>query len=650
MSLRAAVATAKSAALLVLGLAFLAPESASSAVSYLPEEILSEAGGNAGAHQLAVDGSGRTTIVWQRYDGANFRVQSVRLASDGTPGAVRTLSPAGASAENPAIAIDGSDRTTIAWRQGEGAGTRIKALRLASDGSPGSAQSLSAADEDAFGPAVAIDSSDRATIVWRQEDGTGTRIQSARLAADGTPDPVQTLSEETEAAFDPALAVDGSDRATIVWSGHDGSEYRVRSVRLAADGAPEPIRTISPVGANGLEPEIAVAESGQATIAWEYAEGVVVLPLAGGSPSAIQAVRLGSDGIPEGAVQTLSSSAAGNAFDPAVAVDVAGRATIAWDGATFGTLDESASRIREVRLAADGTPGSVQTLSATGAGANGAQVAIDDSGRATIAWDRRDGPRRRVQAVRLDAGGTAGQIQDVSTAAASGLTPHVAIGPASRATVAWVRIEPGSTGRIAWSRALIGPPRTAIDSGPHGATADDSPTFRFSSTPDAGFECSLDGAATQSCAPPLTYTALRDGKHRFSVAAVDSDGADPSPAQRAFTVDTRVAGPSVRARKRQEQRGRRVIVRIRAGADERVEISGRGTIRSGTRVFALRATRRSSPAGERRVLRLTPSSRADDRSIRRLLNRGEHLRAKTAATLADPLGNETRRLRAVRLR
>ncbi len=626
------------------------PASAPAAVSYPSEQILSKAGGNAGAQRVAVDSVGRATVVWQRYDGADFRIQSVRLAADGTAGAVQTLSPAGASAENPAIAIDGSDRATIAWRQGDGAGTRIKALRLATDGTPGPVQTLSAEDEDAFGPAVAIDASDRATIVWRQDDGTGTRIQSLRLAADGSPDPVQTLSAESEAAFDPGLGIDGSDRATVVWSGHDGTEYRVRSVRLAADGSPGPVETISPAGANGLEPQIAVEESGQATIAWEHTAGVVILPLVGGTPSAIRAVRLGSDGTPEGAAQTLSPGAAGNGFDPSVAVDGSGRATVAWDGATFGSLDDSGSRIRSIRLATDGTPGPVRTLSAAGGGADNSQVAIDDSGRATIAWDRFDGSSHRVQSVRLDAGGLPSQAEDVSVAGASALLPQLAIDPAARATIAWVRIDPGETGRIASNRAVIAPPQTEIESGPAGPTADDAPTFRFVSAPDAEFECSLDGSAPEPCVSPRSYAALPDGRHSFSVAAADSDGTDPTPARRSFTVDTRVARPIVTAPRIQKQSGRRVVVRVRAGAGEPVELRGRGAIRRGRRSFGLRAARRSAPAGRRKVLRLTPSHRFDSRRIERLLARGHTLRARVVVVLTDRLGNTSRRTRVIGIR
>ena len=82
-------------------------------------------------------------------------------------------------------------------------------------------------------------------------------------------------------------------------------------------------------------------------------------------------------------------------------------------------------------------------------------------------------------------------------------------------------------------------PQTTIDSGPSGLTNDSTPTFGFSSEVGAGFQCRVDNAAFAACTSPHTTAAMTDGSHTFEVRATDAAGnTDPTPAQRAVTVDT----------------------------------------------------------------------------------------------------------------
>jgi hypothetical protein len=95
--------------------------------------------------------------------------------------------------------------------------------------------------------------------------------------------------------------------------------------------------------------------------------------------------------------------------------------------------------------------------------------------------------------------------------------------------------------RVLRRECPVDPPDTTITSGPSGTTRNPTPTFAFTfSVGPATFECSLDGTPFAPCASPLTTPRLRDGTHAFAVRAVDQAGyADPTPATRAFAVDTR---------------------------------------------------------------------------------------------------------------
>jgi hypothetical protein len=82
-------------------------------------------------------------------------------------------------------------------------------------------------------------------------------------------------------------------------------------------------------------------------------------------------------------------------------------------------------------------------------------------------------------------------------------------------------------------------PQTTITSGPAGPTNDTTPTFEFSSEPDATFECKIASADFEACTSPHTTDPLADGTYTFEVRASDLAGnTDATPASRTLQVDT----------------------------------------------------------------------------------------------------------------
>jgi uncharacterized protein YjiK len=87
------------------------------------------------------------------------------------------------------------------------------------------------------------------------------------------------------------------------------------------------------------------------------------------------------------------------------------------------------------------------------------------------------------------------------------------------------------------------PPDTTIDSSPVSLTTSTRAHFAFSASEPgsaiARLECSLDGAAFDTCAAALDYTGLADGVHTFRVRAVgNATHVDPTPASFTWTIDT----------------------------------------------------------------------------------------------------------------
>ncbi len=85
------------------------------------------------------------------------------------------------------------------------------------------------------------------------------------------------------------------------------------------------------------------------------------------------------------------------------------------------------------------------------------------------------------------------------------------------------------------------PPSANITSGPSGFSNNPSPSFTFSSSEAATYQCSLTGPGINtgfvSCSSGKSYTGLLDGSHTFSVRATDGVG-NSSTTSRTWTIDT----------------------------------------------------------------------------------------------------------------
>jgi hypothetical protein len=266
---------------------------------------------------------------------------------------------------------------------------------------------------------VAVDSHGQATVVWAAAGPGGTTlVQAVRLPATGLPGPTQTLATIPAGAPQlcpcPEVAIDPLGRATVVWQTWDeaAAHRRIQVVQWSSDGALGPVRTLSGATFDSWHQDLAVDQAGRATVAWL------------GDGDAVESVRLGPDGLPE-VVRTLSGP--GAAGHPEVALDPIGRATVTWS---------SSEGVQARRLDDAGVPGPLRTVSPPGEAAAAPQVVVDSHGRATIAWWRGSGAYE-IKSVRLGEDGVPGPVQTLSPADMNVLEPDLAIDSLGRVTVAW---------------------------------------------------------------------------------------------------------------------------------------------------------------------------------------------------------------------
>jgi hypothetical protein len=335
--------------------------------------------------QVAVDSDGDAVFVWHSYNDQTGRVRVMaRWRSGGALGPVQMLSPAGEDAGQAQVAVDLDDDAVVVWRQTDGA---IKSRTLSAAGTLGPVQELSNIGVAVGCPQVAVDPDGDAVFAWvAEENGTMFRpwtIQGRARSAGGTLGPIETISGALSVDNCPDVGVDTGGDALFTWSRLDQNiDNRVQVRPRSATGVLGAIQTLSPSGADGNFPRIAVDPDGDAAVAWTSVASGFIEGIRGRARSAA------------GALGPVLNVAGSEALDPRVAIDAGGDAVFAWRR----SVSSNPYRVQARTLAAGGALGPIDTLSAGGADASAPQLAVNPDGAAAVSWDRSDGTNTRVQA------------------------------------------------------------------------------------------------------------------------------------------------------------------------------------------------------------------------------------------------------------
>jgi hypothetical protein len=155
-----------------------------------------------------------------------------------------------------------------------------------------------------------------------------------------------------------------------------------------------------------------------------------------------------------------------------VDVDPTGDSVVVWER-PVGADVRAEARARS----AFGALGPVQTLSAAGQDANAAEVGIDDTGDAVMAWERSDGTNLRVQARGRSAAGALSPVQTPSPAGRNAEDVELGVDKNGAAVFVWERtgVGPGANAQIQ--------ARTRMPAGALGATINLSPLGPDASEP-----------------------------------------------------------------------------------------------------------------------------------------------------------------------
>lgn len=358
-------------------------------------DYISAAGRPASDAEIATDSDGNTYSVWVRSNGSNDIVQARRRDADGTLRPVQNLSSAGRDARDPDVAVTPAGDAVFTWGRSNGSDFIIQARRrAAATGALSPTQSLSAPEQSAETPQVAVESDGDAFFVWRRSDGSTQVAQARRRAADGTLGAVQNLSAPGVQAQTPRLVIDAAGNVQFVWRG----DFAIQTRRRSAGGSLGAVVNL----ADGGSPQLGVGAAGDIYFTWIRYKDLKWF---------VQTRRRAASGT-FGSTQDLSAGGSDPASvsicDVAVAAD--GDAYFTW---AYGDDGPYSHRIQFRRKSGStGTLSSTQDISDTdSANHQSPRIGLDPNENATFVWTK-DGAV--VQARRRASGGSMGQVLPIS--------------------------------------------------------------------------------------------------------------------------------------------------------------------------------------------------------------------------------------------
>jgi hypothetical protein len=394
---------------------------------------LSAAGQDAYGPQVALDANGDAVAVWWRSDGSNPVVQAASRSRRGTWSTPADLSAAGQDATEQQVALDQKGDAVVVWDRFDGSNFIVQAATRPKGGTWSSPADLSAPGHSAIEPQVALDPKGDAVAVWYRGDGSNLIIQAASRPKGGNWSSPVNLSAPNQDAFEPQVALDQKGDAVAVWDRFDGSD---RSLVVQAASRPKGggWSTASDLSAPEYffvpfvpeaDPHVALDAKGDAVAVWR--RNFVI--------QAANRPKGGNWSTPA----DLSDPSENNAFAPQIALDRKGDAVAVWYTQAGEFVVRAASRPK------GGSWSTPADLSGAGFALwpRGAR-ALDPKGDAVVVWDGLVGGEDTILAASRPKGGSWSTPADLSAPGQTALEPQVALDAKGDAVAVWEGLDAGN--------------------------------------------------------------------------------------------------------------------------------------------------------------------------------------------------------------
>lgn len=179
---------------------------------------ISNSGGFAYDHHLAMNANGNAVLVWVQHDGVENSVYTNHFIIEDGWGANTLAENSNFEVEDLAVAIDSNNNTTVVWVESEvTSNVNLWANYYVAGVGWGTATLIETAAGSTSRPKVAMDSSGNAIAVWNQNGVWSNRyVPNVGWGAATNLD-----SSSTDNAFSPSIAMDSEGNATVAWQQTD---------------------------------------------------------------------------------------------------------------------------------------------------------------------------------------------------------------------------------------------------------------------------------------------------------------------------------------------------------------------------------------------------------------------------------------------
>ena len=230
---------------------------------------------------VARNASGNFVVVWQSYqDGGGYGIYGQRFDAAGAAqgGEFRVNTYTTGDQAYPSVAMSAAGAFVVVWESGtqDGSGDGVFAQRFDASGAPAGSEfrvNVTTAS-DQRDPRVAMDSSGRFAVVWRNDapGSSSTSIRGRRFDAAGVPQGGEILVTLATSGFavQPDVTMDGAGNFAAVWrkGAIFGQRFDASGRRL---GSEFQVGTSSPLATT--YPRISGNDAGNFVVAWSGNDG-----------------------------------------------------------------------------------------------------------------------------------------------------------------------------------------------------------------------------------------------------------------------------------------------------------------------------------------------------------------------------------------